>query len=121
MKLNPYQPSVSATVESDEAPLLGPIEKICLAPVVVLVVASVYHYTLIEDLELYRSSMCVGVKVVALLISILCAVLHFARFTSFCYLGKFRQAVVSLCASIATVAVSAWAMWYDAPAFMSAT
>lgn len=121
MKLNPYQPSVWTTENGNDHPWLGPVEKISLVPLVALVVASIYHGSLIENPQLYRNSICIVVELVSLLIALICVVVHFARFTSFCYLRKFSRALVSLCACIATFVVVAWAMWYDAPTILYAT
>ena len=121
MKLNPYQPSVSNASSGNDDPWLGMVEKICFAPLVVLVVACIYHYSLIENPQLYRNSICIVVEVASLLVALVCVVIHFARFTSFCYLRKFRQALVSLFACIATFVVIVWAMWYDSPTILYAT
>lgn len=121
MNLNPYQPGPSVTADDKDDPLVGPVEKICLVPLVVLVVASVYHYSLIENLQVYRSSVYRGVESIAMVVACLCGVIHFARFTSFCYLGKFKRALVSLCAFVATFVLVAWAIWYDAPTLIYAT
>lgn len=121
MKLNPYQANVSTEARGEDVPLVGLVEKLCLVPPVVLIVASIYHYSLLENPQLYRQSISIGVEVVALLLSVACSVLHFARFTSFCYLGKFRRALVSIFASVVTFIGICWAVWYDASTFLYAT
>ncbi len=121
VKLNPYQPGVSAANGGGEGPWVGTVEKICLAPLVVLVVTTLHHYSLIENLQRYQNRILIGVEFVSLLIAVMCGILHFARFTSFCYLGKFRLAFASLLACVITVAVIVWAIWYDSPTFLYAT
>ena len=121
MQPNPFEAGPVSNTDQQNIAAIETIEWICVVPLVVLVVSCLYHYSLIENPQQYRNSMCIGAEVLALMMAMCCVPFHVIRAIIFCFQRRFRKALLSLLAAGLTFAVIGWAMWYDAPTLIYMT
>ena len=118
----------AATTESTQSPLssksyfgLDAFEWLSVTLLAVFAASVAIHYSLIDDPNAYRNSPLIVVEFICLILALVSVPVHLARTIYSLANRRFRRALSSAVLAIATIAVSGWAIWYDAPTLIYLT
>ena len=99
----------------------GVFEGLCLIVLLVLGASVVIHFSQIDDPRAYRNSPLIGVEIVGVVVTCFSVPVHLVRAIYFAFRRTFRRVASSTVFAVVTIAIIAWAMWYDAPTIIYAT